>query len=112
MAQGVQLTGRLVDMTPEELTTDAYAEECRAIAQELGVQMTEIVGEELKEKGYGGIYGVGKAATCPPRLIILEYNPADTTPTENVALVGKAIVYDTGGLSLKPKVGMCGSKSL
>lgn len=109
VTEGVRLAARLVDTTPEELTTDAYAEECRAIAKELGVIMTEIVGEELNEKGYGGIYGVGKAATCPPRLIILEYNPANG-PTENVALVGKAIVYDTGGLSLKPKVGMCGMK--
>lgn len=109
VAEGVQLAARLVDMTPEELTTDAYARECRVIAKELGVPMTEIVGEELKEKGYGGIYGVGKAATCPPRLIIMEYNPPDN-PTENVALVGKGIVYDTGGLSLKPKTGMCGMK--
>ena len=111
VAEGVQLAARLVDMTPEELTTDAYAQECRTLAKELGVTMTEIVGEELNEKGYGGIYGVGKAATCPPRLIIMEYNPSDESPpTETVALVGKAIVYDTGGLSLKPKVGMCGMK--
>eukprot|EP00977_Amphora_coffeiformis_P024933 scaffold17681_cov155-Amphora_coffeaeformis.AAC.4 len=109
VSEGVQLAARLVDMTPEELTTDAYAQECRLLAEELGVPMREIVGEELKEKGYGGIYGVGKAATCPPRLIIMEYNPPDT-PTENVALVGKGIVYDTGGLSLKPKTGMCGMK--
>lgn len=109
VSEAVQLAARLVDMPPAELTTEAYAQECRTIAEDLGVPLTEIVGEELDEKGYGGIYGVGKAATCPPRLIIMEYNPTDT-PTENVALVGKGIVYDTGGLALKPKTGMCGMK--
>ena len=111
VADGVQLAARLVDMTPAELTTEAYAAECKTLAESLeGVTMTEIVGKELDEKGYGGIYGVGKAATCPPRLVIMEYNPPET-PTETVALVGKAIVYDTGGLSLKPKTGMCGMKA-
>ena len=117
--EGIQLAARLVDMPPEELTTDAYAAECRQIAnalQDQGVTMSEIVGTELDQKGYGGIYGVGKAATCPPRLIIMEYTPpssgvdsGDASPT--IALVGKAIVYDTGGLSLKPKDGMGGMKA-
>lgn len=107
---GVQLAARLVDMPPAELTTDAYAKECRKIAEELdGVSMKEIVGKELDEQGYGGLYGVGKAAECPPRLVILEYKPEN--PTKTVALVGKGIIYDTGGLSLKPKTGMCGMKN-
>lgn len=112
--EGVQLAARLVDMTPEELTTDAYSAECRQLADALeGVTMTEIVGEELNQKGYGGIYGVGKAATCPPRLVILEYNPPSGTEqgAQPICLVGKSIVYDTGGLSLKPKTGMGGMKA-
>jgi len=80
--------------------------------------MTEIVGEELQSQGYGGLFGVGRAATSPPRLVIMEYNPPTTSATsssstirpETIALVGKGIIYDTGGLSLKPKTGMCGMK--
>lgn len=113
---GVQLAARLVDTPPEELTTDAYAAECCRIAEELKdvvattarVSLEEIVGVELKDRGYGGLYGVGKAATCPPRLLILEYTPP--TYDETIALVGKGIVYDTGGLSLKSKDGMPGMK--
>lgn len=109
VTEGVQLAARLVDMPPAELTTEVYAEECRKIANELdGVTMTEIVGDDLDKQGYGGLYGVGKAAECPPRLVILEFSPEN--PTKTVALVGKGIVYDTGGLSIKPKTGMCGMK--
>ena len=109
---GVQLAAQLVDMPPAELTTDVYAAKCRDIAKQLGkrVTMTEIVGQDLDKAGYGGLYGVGKAATCPPRLVIMEYTPEEHPPTQTVALVGKGIIYDTGGLSLKPKVGMCGMK--
>ena len=113
VAEGVRLACRLVDTTPEELTTEAFADECRQVANQFadsGVTMTEIAGEELLEKGYGGIYGVGKAAVCPPRLVILEYEPASGESKETVALVGKGIVYDTGGLSIKTKTGMPGMK--
>ena len=49
-----------------------------------------------------GIYGVGKAAVNPPALVVLSHTPPKATTT--IAWVGKGIVYDTGGLSLKTKV--------
>lgn len=105
LADGVQLACRLLDMPPAELTTTAYSAECQALANNLShVSFREIVGQELDEQGYGGLFGVGKAAECPPHLIIMEYNPPNISE-ETVALVGKGIVYDTGGLSLKPKTG-------
>jgi len=118
VAEGVRFAAMLGDMPPSELTTDRYAEICRGVASELeGVEMEEIVGEDLKERGYGGVYGVGQAAQCSPRIVIMTYTPsggdADADgdeKLENVALVGKGVVYDTGGLSLKSKTGMCGMK--
>lgn len=125
---GIHLAARLVDMPPCELTTTAYAKECAAIVDRLNakdtsntpaaaasVTLSETVGDELRDRGYGGLYAVGQAATCPPRLIVLEYTPpssSSTTPVplETIALVGKGIVYDTGGLSLKTKDGMPGMK--
>lgn len=65
--------------------------------------MPEIIrGEELKERGFGGIYGVGKGAAVPPALVILSHRVA--TATETIAWVGKGIVYDTGGLCIKGRV--------
>ena len=63
------------------------------------METTIIRGEELNERGFGGIYGVGKAADHPPALAILSHKPEGAT--ETIAWVGKGIVYDTGGLSIK-----------
>lgn len=120
-ADGVRLACRLVDTHPEELTTTAYAEEIRALFEDDdAVTIEEIAGEELRDRGYGGIYSVGKGATEPPRLMILTYDPPPgvmATEEEDggaaassIALVGKGIVYDTGGLAIKSRVGMCGMK--
>lgn len=62
----------------------------------------------MKEQGFGGIYNVGKAADHPPVFACFSYTP--TGASENIALVGKGIVYDTGGIQIKSKVGMPGMK--
>jgi probable aminopeptidase NPEPL1 len=110
--KGVQLASRLVDSHPELLTTTEFSKQVRALVDEHPkVRMTEIIGKDLFAKGYGGLYAVGKAANCPPRMIILEYDGANgIEDAETVALVGKGIVYDTGGLSLKSRDGMTGMK--
>jgi probable aminopeptidase NPEPL1 len=69
------------------------------VGKELGIVPLVIQGEELAEKGFGGIYGVGRAAAHGPALAVLSHRPAGASST--VAWVGKGIVYDTGGLSIK-----------
>lgn len=96
-AEGVRLACRLVDTHPEELTTTAFAQECYDLFEsDETVTIEEIVGDELKERGYGGIYNVGKGATHPPRLLILTYDPpkdvlkeADEDEQTAITLVGK-----------------------
>ena len=78
------------------------------IGKAIGITPTVIRGEELKHQGFGGLYGVGRAAEHPPALIVLSHLPGGAT--ETVAWVGKGIVFDTGGLSLKSKEGMCRMK--
>lgn len=100
-ANGVRLSAQLGDMPPAELNPDTYAAKCKSIADELvanGASVTykEIKGEELREGGYGGIYGVGMAAMHLPRLVIMTYTP-EAEDVEHVALCGKGVVYDTGG---------------
>ena len=106
VASGVRLAGRLMDSHPELMTTTKFAEEVQAlVAKHPNVSFKQLVGDECKP--YGGLHAVGRAAVCPPRLILLEY---DGGGDETVALVGKGILYDTGGLSLKPKTGKTNGK--
>ncbi|XP_048111647.1 LOW QUALITY PROTEIN: probable aminopeptidase NPEPL1 [Alosa alosa] len=107
-ADGVRLAARIVDTPCSEMNTDHFLEEIRSVGQELGIPPTIIRGEDLKQKGFGGIYGVGKAAEHPPALAVLSHTPSGATQT--IAWVGKGIVYDTGGLSIKGKTTMPGMK--
>lgn len=107
----IQLAARLVDTPTLEMHTDAFVDEARKIVSllaEYPVEITVIRGEELREQGFGGLYGVGKAAEHPPSLVVLKHNPENAK--RNIAWVGKGIVYDTGGLSLKTKLLMPGMK--
>ena len=114
VAECVQLCARLVDAPTNLLDTTSYAEICLGLAKRVGgIDVSIIVGEELREKGYGGLYGVGKAAEFPPTLVTLSYKPSNqgAAAKAKIALVGKGMVYDTGGLSIKtPTPGMCGMK--
>lgn len=84
------------------MNVDHFIEEAKAVSQALNTEIEIIRGKELDQKGFGGIYGVGKAASCPPALVILKHTPPDAK--KRIAWVGKGIVYDTGGLSLKGRV--------
>lgn len=117
-AAGVRRAMALVDAPTSELHTSAFVAQAIAVCEALnqrsdtshdGVNITVIEGEQLREAGFGGIYNVGKAASHPPALVVLSYNPSNAP--ESVVWVGKGIVYDTGGLSIKSKEGMPGMKS-
>lgn len=112
-AAGVRLAARLVDTPAEELGTLAFVAEAEAAAARLaasgaGVSVEVVQGEALRDGGFGGIWNVGRAAVEPPAMVVMSYSPEGATTA--TALVGKGIVYDTGGLGLKSKEGMCGMK--
>lgn len=107
-AKGVQLAARIVDTPCNEMNVDHFVQEAEIIGNELNIKPLVIRGEELRERGFGGIYGVGKAAAVPPALVVLSHEPKGAQ--ETIALVGKGIVYDTGGLSIKGKTAMPGMK--
>ncbi|XP_053540209.1 probable aminopeptidase NPEPL1 isoform X1 [Ictalurus punctatus] len=108
VVDGVRLAARIVDTPCSEMNTDHFLEEIKAVGNELGITPTIIRGKELKQRGFGGIYGVGKAAEHPPALAVLSHTPSGATQT--IAWIGKGIVYDTGGLSIKSKSTMPGMK--
>lgn len=107
-ADSVRTAARIVDMPCNLMHTDAFLDEIRQVGSELGITPMIIQGEELDSRGFGGIYGVGKASVHKPALAVLSHQPAGATQT--IAWCGKGIVYDTGGLSIKGKTTMPGMK--
>jgi len=95
-------------MNPTQVIQES--EEVISRLKKLGrdVNITVIKGEELKNLGFGGIYGVGKGSKFPPALIILQYTKPKNI--QSIAWVGKGITFDTGGLCIKSRDGMCGMK--
>ena len=87
-------------MTPTQL-----AEEARRAAEQGGLEIEVLDEVQIANEGLGGLLGVSLGSDQPPRLVKLTYTPPGT-PTGTVALVGKGITFDSGGLSLKPAEGM------
>lgn len=108
IADAVALVKDLVAIPAEWLGPDDFAQRAKASVADLPVEVTILDEHELAAGGYGGILGVGQGSDRPPRLVRLDYSPANAG--RHVALVGKGITFDTGGLSLKPAASMVGMK--
>jgi probable aminopeptidase NPEPL1 len=100
----------LVDMPPTELDPEALAKAARTMLKLPGVRIEEIAGDKLLRAGLRGIHAVGRAAVSAPRLVIAT-RKGDDPDGLHVALVGKGITFDTGGLHIKPRGGMEGMKA-
>jgi len=84
------------------------AAEAKKLAKSISsLRCTVLDDKQLKQKKMGGILAVGQGSATPPRLIVLQYVPVGATKkTPAIGLVGKAVTFDSGGISLKPGVGM------
>jgi leucyl aminopeptidase len=98
----------LANMPPNELYPQTLAERAVELANEHEHLTAEVLGlQELEELGMGALLAVGKGSHNESRLIVLRYEPpAPTRPDVVLGLVGKAITFDSGGLSLKPAAKM------
>ena len=90
-------------LTPAELGKRAVA-----VGEQAGFEVTVWDEKEIRKQKLGGLLGVNRGSEQPPRFLRLEYAPPK--PRGTVALVGKGITFDSGGLSLKPSDGMIGMK--
>ena len=104
LARAVNSTRTLVNQPPSHLYPETFAAAAREAARGLPVKVTVWDEKKLEREGFGGILGVGKGSSRPPRLVKVEYAPAKAKA--KLALVGKGITFDSGGLSLKPAAGM------
>lgn len=104
----VAIVRELVTEVPNVLSPEELAR--RVVDLSKGTELSVEVLEEkaLERGGFGGILGIGAGSSRPPRLVIVRYAPKGAK--RHIALVGKGITFDTGGLSLKPANSMIGMK--
>jgi leucyl aminopeptidase len=98
----------LVNEPGGSLTPTKLAQQAAKVGERAGFEVTVWTEKEIKAEGLGGLLGVNRGSEQKPRFLHLRYEPEKARGT--VALVGKGITFDSGGLSLKPADGMVGMK--
>lgn len=99
----------LINLAPNELYPETFAEAAKAAVKGTKVKARILDDEDLRAGGYGGLLAVGQGSARGPRLVKLTYTPSRAK--KHIALVGKGITFDTGGISIKPAAGMETMKS-
>ncbi|WP_128254222.1 leucyl aminopeptidase [Falsirhodobacter deserti] len=103
LAEGIFFTRDLVNEPANILTTDDFAARLAAM-QELGLEVEILEEEQLAELGMGALLGVGMGSASPTKVVVMHWNGGGEEAP--LALVGKGVVFDTGGISIKPAAGM------
>jgi len=108
VADAVHSVRDLVNTPALDLYPETFADRVGELSAGLPVELTVLGHDELVAGGFGGILGVGQGSSRGPRLVKISYSPKGAA--KHLALVGKGITFDTGGLSLKQPAGMVGMK--
>ncbi len=106
LAEATNFARDLVNEPPNVLTPSELANRASAIAKQFGLECQILDRPEMQELGMGGLLGVSQGSAEPPKFIILRYWGASESENQGIALVGKGITFDTGGISLKSPEGM------
>ena len=108
----------LINTPPSHLTPDTFVKAIQNAVKKsgaTGIRISVLNEGQLKSKGFGGITAVGQGSKNPPRLLNITYSPDKSklkkSSIKTYAFVGKGITFDTGGLALKPALGMEAMKS-
>src|SRR5579884_3297788 len=107
VAESQNLARELANEPGNLLTPLRLAERARQMCTEAGLECEVLEQDRMRELGMGALLGVAQGSDAPPVLIIIRYRPdkaAEGAP--NLALVGKGVTFDTGGISIKPSDGM------
>ena len=109
IAEAASMARDMVNEPANFLTPAEMAEAARKLAKEYGLRVEIFEREKMKELGMGGLLGVSQGSQQPPRFIVISYR-GRTSAGLDVALVGKGITFDSGGISIKPSEGMADMK--
>ncbi|MCA1199366.1 leucyl aminopeptidase [Sphingomonas sp. R647] len=104
VTQGMELTRTLVSEPPNILYPESFVERCRHLA-DLGVEITVLDRADMEKLGMGALLGVAQGSRREARLLAMRWNGKGEGDVD-VALVGKGVTFDTGGISIKPAAGM------
>lgn len=106
IARATNMARDFANMPPAYLTARIFADKAVAIGAESGLKVEVFNKDQLTAMGCGGIVGVNRGSVEPPRMVRLTYKPSGAakgkTAKPHVVLVGKGVMYDSGGISLKP----------
>jgi leucyl aminopeptidase len=105
VSEAVRTARDLVNTPPNDLYPETFAARARELAEAAGLEVEVLDDAALAEAGFGGVLGVGQGSSRKPRLVRLRW-AGGPSPRAKVALVGKGITFDTGGISIKPAANM------
>ncbi|MBB3608957.1 leucyl aminopeptidase [Rhizobium sp. BK602] len=104
IADGVILARDLVNEPPNVLGPVEFAAKAKAL-EKLGVEVEILTEREMRRLGMGALLGVAQGSVRPPRLVIMQWK-GGKSKEKPLAFIGKGVVFDTGGISIKPAAGM------
>ncbi|MGA0530891.1 leucyl aminopeptidase [Hansschlegelia sp. KR7-227] len=105
LAEGVETARTLVNEPPNVLTPKEFAKRAQEL-EELGVEVEVLDDKALKKLGFGALLAVGQGSEQESRVVVMRWNGAKNKDAQPIAFVGKGVVFDTGGISIKPGAGM------
>ena len=110
VATAVATARDFVNTPPSHLFPAEFAKRAKALGESVGLEVEVLDDKALQKAGYGGVVGVGQGSSRPPRLVRLIHRGSRLAKkpkqAKRVALVGKGITFDTGGISIKPAASM------
>jgi leucyl aminopeptidase len=106
VAESQNFTRDLVNEPSNRMTPTMMAERAKKMAAEVGLNCETYGADKIKQLKMGAFWGVAQGSDEPPALIVLRYDPVGAADKVHLGLVGKAVTFDTGGISIKPADGM------
>ena len=109
LAEATNLARDMVNEPANYMTPSRMAEMAVRLAETYGLEVSVLEREQMQELGMGALLGVTQGSRQPPKFIVLRYRGGNSTETD-VALIGKGITFDSGGISIKPSEGLADMK--
>jgi len=105
IADATNFAREMINEPANVITPTELARQAEAVAKEYGLEVDVLDDARMKDLGMGAFLGVAQGSAEPAKIIVLTYSPK-TESKETIAIVGKGITFDTGGISIKPSDGM------